>query len=204
MFWSRSIHKCKEIISVNYIDYYNSLTIVLNRILFLLSHVLIISIFLQNPSLTFEFQTSTSKLLIYNYVIVLLIVNQQIQWNYPFKDSEMAQRLGHEIIEPQLLNKFGFCFRFLTIITNTLAVAPILQPHRKKRNYLLPCILWNFYTITAIAENIIEIMWLMLQLEVPFKQFVGIIIVGIFMLAFQGKLTLQVIRFYEYLNYINE
>ncbi|TMW40090.1 hypothetical protein DOY81_014830 [Sarcophaga bullata] len=40
----------------------------------------------QNPTLTFEFQTSTLKLLVYNYVIVLLIANQEVGWSYSFKD----------------------------------------------------------------------------------------------------------------------
>lgn len=84
---------------------------------------------------------------------------------------------------------------------NTTAVAALLKPTREKRTYLLPTILWNFYTITAVAENTLEIIWSMVQLEVPFKQFATIFIVGMFMLAFQTKLTLQIIRFYEYLNY---
>lgn len=68
----------------------------------------------------------------------------------------------------------------------------------------MPCILWNFYTIAALAENIVEIAWTMFQLEVAFHQFATVFIVGTFMLAFQGKLTIQVIRFYEFLNYMHK
>ncbi|XP_037825559.1 uncharacterized protein LOC119613602 [Lucilia sericata] len=157
---------------------------------------------LSNTSLTFEFQTSCLKLLVYNYVIVLLIANQDVAWNYKFRDSDLANRLGHELIEPKVLEKFGFCYRFLTIVMNTLAVLPLLEAKRKNRNFLLPCILWNIYTLTAVAENICEIVWSMIELDVPFKDFATIFIVGLFMLAFQTKLTIQVIRFYEYLNYV--
>lgn len=118
-------------------------------------------------------------------------------------EIDLANRFGHELIEPQVLSKFGFSFRLLTVIMNTLAVSPLLEPIRKKRNYLLPCIMWNFYTISAVTENVFEIIWTMYQLEVPFKQFATVFIVGTFMLSFQSKLTLQVIRFYEYLNYVD-
>ena len=50
---------------------------------------------LQNPTLTFEFQTSTLKLLVYNYVIVLLIANQEVGWSYSFKGK--AQIIDYNI-----------------------------------------------------------------------------------------------------------
>lgn len=105
-------------------------------------------------------------------------------------------------MEPEVLTKFGFSFRLVTVLLNTLAVVALLQPQRKTRNYLIPCILWNFYTICAIAENTMEIIWCMLELQVPLKHFFTVVIVATFMLSFQSKLTIQVIRFYEYLNYI--
>ncbi|XP_012155806.1 uncharacterized protein LOC105664693 isoform X2 [Ceratitis capitata] len=154
--------------------------------------------FFRNPSLLFEFQTETVKLLIYNYAIVLLIANQDVGWNYKFN----ASRFGQELIEPSILSKFGFCFRLLTIILNTLAVNAIITPLRSNRKFLLPCILWNFYSISAVSENILEIIWNMYLLEVPFHLFLTISMVGIFMICLQSKLTLQVLRFYEYLNYV--
>ncbi|XP_054737400.1 uncharacterized protein LOC129243942 isoform X2 [Anastrepha obliqua] len=156
----------------------------------------------RNTSLLFEFQTETVKLLVYNYAIVLLIANQEVGWNYKFNGMEIASRYGQELIEPTILSKFGFCFRLLTIILNTLAVNVIFSPKRNNRKFLLPCILWNFYSITAVAENILEIVWTMYLLEVPFRLFLTISMVGIFMISLQSKLTLQVLRFYEYLNYV--
>ncbi|XP_017470888.1 PREDICTED: uncharacterized protein LOC108362429 [Rhagoletis zephyria] len=155
----------------------------------------------RNPSLLFEFQTETVKLLVYNYAIVLLIANQDVGWNYKFNGIEIASRFGQELIEPTILPKFGLCFRLLTVIFNTLAANAILNPKRYNRKFLLPCILWNFYSITAVAENIFEIVWTMYVLDVPFHLFVTISMVGIFMICLQSKLTLQVLRFYEYLNY---
>ncbi|XP_018796063.1 PREDICTED: uncharacterized protein LOC108973313 [Bactrocera latifrons] len=156
----------------------------------------------RDPSLLFEFQTETVKLLVYNFAIVLLIANQDVGWNYKFNGNEIANRFGQELIEPTILSKFGFCFRLLTIILNTLAVNVIIYPKRNNRTFLLPCILWNFYSITSVAENIMEIIWTMYLLEVPFHLFVTISMVGIFMICLQSKLTLQVLRFYEYLNYV--
>lgn len=116
----------------------------------------------------------------------------------------MANRFGHELIEPQVLSKFSLSFCLLTMLVNTLPVATLVEPSRENRNYLLPCIMWNFYTVAAITENLFEIMWTMYQLEVPLKQFATVFVVGIFMLSFQSKLTLQVMRFYEYLNYVSQ
>ncbi|XP_067630736.1 uncharacterized protein [Eurosta solidaginis] len=156
----------------------------------------------RNPSVLFEFQTETVKLLVYNYAIVLLIANQDVGWNYKFNGIEIANRFGHELIEPSILTKFGFCFRLLTVIFNTLAVNAIITPKRANCKFLLPCILWNFFSITAVMENILEIVWNMFLLEVPFYLFFTISLVGIFMICLQSKLTLQVLRFYEYLNYV--
>lgn len=48
------------------------------------SEIIAFNNFVQDPSLLFEFQTETVKLLVYNFAIVLLIANQDVGWNYKF------------------------------------------------------------------------------------------------------------------------
>lgn len=114
----------------------------------------------------------------------------------------MGHYLDYNLTDPLVLPKFGFGFRMVTVTVNMLAVLTFIQPNRDRRKYLFPCILWNFYTLTAIAENILEIAWFMIKMDIPFSVFATTNIVGMFVLAFQSKLTMQVLRFYEYLNYM--
>uniref|UniRef100_A0A1A9WBB0 Uncharacterized protein n=1 Tax=Glossina brevipalpis TaxID=37001 RepID=A0A1A9WBB0_9MUSC len=155
-----------------------------------------------NSSLIFEFQICIVKLLAYNALIILVIANQNSEWIYTLTDLDTANRFVRELTDPLILPKFGFSFRFLTVIMNILAIFTLIQPNRDRRKYLLPCIIWNFYTLMAIAENILEIAWIMIKLHIPFSIFATTHVVSMFMLAFQSKLTLQALRFYEYLNYM--
>uniref|UniRef100_A0A1B0A7J9 Uncharacterized protein n=1 Tax=Glossina pallidipes TaxID=7398 RepID=A0A1B0A7J9_GLOPL len=156
----------------------------------------------ENSSLTFEFRICIVKLLLYNFLIVLIIAHQDLGWGYSIKDSEMDHSLDDNLTDPLVLPKFGFGFRMLTVTMNMPAVLTFIEPNRDRRKYLFPCILWNFYTLTAIAENILEIAWSMIKMDIPCSVFATTNIVGMFVLAFQSKLTMQVLRFYEYLNYM--
>uniref|UniRef100_A0A1B0BB21 Uncharacterized protein n=2 Tax=Nemorhina TaxID=44051 RepID=A0A1B0BB21_9MUSC len=136
------------------------------------------------------------------FFYILIVANQDSGCVYLIKDSEMGHNLDSQLTDPVVLPKFGFGFRMITVAVNMLAVLTFIQPNRDRRKYLFPCILWNFYMLTAIAENILEIAWSMLKMDIPFTVFATINIVGVFMLAFQSKLTMQMLRFYEYLNYM--
>ncbi|KAI9582818.1 hypothetical protein GQX74_012035 [Glossina fuscipes] len=119
---------------------------------------------------------------------ILIVANQDSGCVYLIKNSEMGHNLDSQLTDPVVLPKFGFGFRMITVAVNMLAVLTFIQPNRDRRKYLFPCILWNFYMLTAIAENILEIAWSMLKMDIPFTVFATINIVGVFMLAFQNCL----------------
>lgn len=126
--------------------------------------------------------------------------NETIFYCILFPDTDLARRLGHELIKPNVSSKYGVCFRLLTVITNTMTLITLLNPTRITSKYLFISLIWNFYTISIIAENMVHIIWAMLVFEVNFSPFITIALVGIFMICFQSKLILHLLCFYEYLN----
>ncbi|KAI9578893.1 hypothetical protein GQX74_014904, partial [Glossina fuscipes] len=90
---------------------------------------------------------------------------------YAYEHSEKGHNLDSNLTDPFVLPKFGFGFRMITVAVNMLAVLTFIQPNRDRRKYLFPCILWNFYMLAAIAENILEIAWFVIKMGIPFTVF---------------------------------
>ncbi|XP_055858575.1 uncharacterized protein LOC129921003 [Episyrphus balteatus] len=151
-----------------------------------------------------ENRFDTLVLIIYNYFLVFLISNKDMDWTFhPFKNDFIADNIGLQFDNPKILPKFGLVFRFLTIVCNLFGFLPVCIPKRKYREFLMPVLIWNVYTVTALLINLCHTFISIISLQIPWKAVFSVGIAGGFVTALFLKLIIQLVNFYDHLQFVH-